>query len=90
MPIALLIRPSSLSPASVTPKWSGTAKPSASSRAANRRTACVITMRLELFIDTTTSVKRAFLQIRRYSSALSTIPSGVLPYRSTILRDREP
>ena len=55
MPTALLIRPSSPLPASVTPRWSGNVIPISSIRATSRRYAWIITFGLDAFIERMTS-----------------------------------
>ena len=79
MPKADFIRPSSPSPASVTPRCRGNDIPSCSITATSKRTVFTITTVLEALIEITTSVKCSATQIRRNSIQDSTIPSGVSP-----------
>ncbi len=79
MPKADFIRPSSPSPASVTPKWIGKFIFSLSMVSTNNLTDCTITTVLEAFIEITTCLKSSATQIRKNSIQDSTMPAGVSP-----------
>ena len=79
MPTALLMRPSSPSPASVTPRCRGKSIFSRRMASTNRRTLCTITTVFEALIEITTSSKCTLAQTRRNSMQLSTMPAGVSP-----------
>ena len=90
IPTALFIRPSSPSPASVTPRWSGYCIPSLSISATRRRTERTITTVLDDLMEMTMSWKSYLRKMRRNSIQLSTMPSGVSPYRLRIRSERLP
>ena len=90
IPTALLMRPSSPSPASVTPRCKGYCMSSLSIVSTSKRTDCTITTVLLDLMEITTLSNCCFLQIRRNSMQLSTMPSGVSPYRFRILSDSDP
>ena len=90
MPAADLTRPSSPSPASVTPRCKGYDNPSFCIIPASIRVACIITEVSEDFIERTRSLKFSDLKIFINSMAENTIPFGVFPNRVIIRSDREP
>ena len=79
MPTADFRRPSSPSPASVTPRWSGKVMPSASIALHSRRTLSTITTVFEALMLTTTFIKCSRMHTRKNSMHDSTMPSGVSP-----------
>ena len=90
MPTALLTRPSSPSPASVTPRCRGKCMSSRSIASTRRRTERTITTVLLALMLSTTSWKSSFRHTRRNSMHDSTIPSGVSPKRDMIRSESDP
>ena len=90
IPTADFTRPSSPSPASVTPRCNGNCIPSCSIATTNRRIVSTIITVFDALIEITTLRKFCATHTRRNSIADSTMPAGVSPYRLMMRSDNEP